>query len=246
MGKSLNFVGLFGLRPLQFFRVRETPLLFVYFEICHYNSSSTRFLPFSTSYKRQGPLSDHICTHMFCILLSPLTDMWAPYVRFFLDLQFLPFHQAVPAALAAAIPTHPPPPGWCGALELDGAELVAWPVELATGPAQSSRPGWRSSQRGRRGALAAWPAQSSRPGRRRARVSFFLAQDRDSDVLLEGWRKSWHVGSTCQWVEEFFFSNTVIHVHIRSAVWGPMSIRRRKWQESGRRRIVMANFKIDE
>jgi hypothetical protein len=140
--------GLFGLWPIQFFKVGETPLLFVYFEICHYNSYSTRFLPFSTSYRRRGPLSDRICTHMFCILLSPLADMWAPYVRFFLDLQFLPFHQA--AAVAAAIPTHPPSPGWRGALDLDGAELAAWPAEFTTGPARSSRPGRQSSRPGQR------------------------------------------------------------------------------------------------
>jgi hypothetical protein len=92
---------------------------------------------------------------MFCILLSPLADMRAPYVIFFLGLQLLPFHLAVPAAAAAAIPTHPPPPGWRGALDLDGAELAARPAELVTGPAQSLRPVRRSSRPRRRGALAA-------------------------------------------------------------------------------------------
>jgi hypothetical protein len=34
-------ITIFGLRSLQFFRVGETPILFVYFEISHYHSSST-------------------------------------------------------------------------------------------------------------------------------------------------------------------------------------------------------------
>jgi hypothetical protein len=77
---------LFGYRPLQFSKLGETLLLFVYFEICHYNFSSTRFLPFSTSYRPWGPLSHYICTHMFRMPPSPLADMWAPQVRFFLNL----------------------------------------------------------------------------------------------------------------------------------------------------------------
>jgi hypothetical protein len=76
-----------GSKPLQFSGVGETSLLFVYFEIWHYNSSSTRFLPFSTSSNRRVPLSEHICTHMFRIVPSSLADMWAPHVSFFLNLQ---------------------------------------------------------------------------------------------------------------------------------------------------------------
>jgi hypothetical protein len=33
------------------------------------------------------PLSERICTHMFRIVPSSLTDMWAPHVSFFLNLQ---------------------------------------------------------------------------------------------------------------------------------------------------------------
>jgi hypothetical protein len=80
------FLGLFGSKPLQFSRVGEMPLLFVYFEICHYNSSSTQFLPFYTSSRRRAPLSDRICTQMFRMVPFPLIDMSPPHVSFVLNL----------------------------------------------------------------------------------------------------------------------------------------------------------------
>jgi hypothetical protein len=56
--------GLFGSNPLQILRVGDTPLLFVYFEICHCNSSFTLYSPFSTSSKCWPPVSDRICVHI--------------------------------------------------------------------------------------------------------------------------------------------------------------------------------------
>jgi hypothetical protein len=67
------FLGLFGWRSLQFLRFGETPLLFKYFEICHYNSSST--------------WHNCICTHTFCIVPSSLADIWTPHVSSFFNLR---------------------------------------------------------------------------------------------------------------------------------------------------------------
>jgi len=70
------------------------PLQFSYSEICHYNSSYIRILPFYTSFTCLGPLSDRICVRIFrmdenttAALLPPLNDVRAPLVRFFFNLR---------------------------------------------------------------------------------------------------------------------------------------------------------------
>jgi hypothetical protein len=45
---------------------------------------------------------------------------------------------------------------------------------------------------------------------------------------------------------DLFFPNMVICIKIRPDVWAWMVGRCRKWQKSGRRRIAMANFRMDE
>lgn len=56
------------------------PLQFIYSETCHYNSSSTRSLPFSMSSECLGPLSHRICVRSFHMdkntLVAPLVDVW--------------------------------------------------------------------------------------------------------------------------------------------------------------------------
>jgi hypothetical protein len=103
--KSIFSKGLFGFKPLQFFRVGETPLLFVYFEIFHCNSSSPWFSPFSTSSKRWAPVSDRICAHMFRMVPSPLADMWAPQFSFFLNLHLSRAVRGWGGARAATAPS---------------------------------------------------------------------------------------------------------------------------------------------
>ena len=85
-----EFFKVFLFLPLQFFNFGEMPLQFSYSEICHYNSSYIRILPFYTSFTCLGPLSDRICVRIFrmdenttAALLPPLNDVRAPLVRFF-------------------------------------------------------------------------------------------------------------------------------------------------------------------
>jgi hypothetical protein len=59
----------------------------MYFEICHYNSSSTGSLPFCTSFVRWGPLSDRICIRILRMDIYPLDDMRAPHISFTFNLQ---------------------------------------------------------------------------------------------------------------------------------------------------------------
>ena len=89
-----EFFKVFLFLPLQFFNFGEMPLQFSYSEICHYNSSYIRILPFYTSFTCLGPLSDRICVRIFrmdenttAALLPPLNDVRAPLVRFFFNLR---------------------------------------------------------------------------------------------------------------------------------------------------------------
>jgi hypothetical protein len=70
------------------------PLQFSYFEICHYNFSYIRILPFYTYFMCLGPLSECIHVHIFRMhenthsaSLPPLNDVWTPLVTFFFYLQ---------------------------------------------------------------------------------------------------------------------------------------------------------------
>jgi hypothetical protein len=150
-----------------------------------------------------------------------------------------------------------------------GADLAAWPAEFAIGPARSSRPrrrgalaAWpaRSSRPGRR---------SSRPGRRRARGLAGGVRDL-AGAKLAAWPSELAIGPTrisrfclaqdrptltCCWKVEadmwgphvsesrrFFFSNTVIHVHIRYVVWAPTSLRRPNCNDKFQNRRIVMTF----
>jgi len=77
--------------PLQFFNFWDMPLLFTYFEICHYNSSLFLIVPFYTYSRLMDPLAD-LCifvwpkTHLL-LLSFQLADMWGPHVSFFINLR---------------------------------------------------------------------------------------------------------------------------------------------------------------
>ena len=60
--------------PLQFFKFRELPLLFVYLEPCHYYFISTRLVPFCTLDAALGPHADHTRHILLLWQLKPSRD----------------------------------------------------------------------------------------------------------------------------------------------------------------------------
>ena len=60
--------------PLQFFKFRELPLLFVYLEPCHYYFISTRLVPFCTLDAALGPHADR--TRHILLLRAHLQTVW--------------------------------------------------------------------------------------------------------------------------------------------------------------------------
>jgi len=72
--KTLFILGLIRSMPLQFFKFRELPLLFVYLEPCHYYFISTRLVPFCTLDAALGPHADH--TRRILLLRAHLQTVW--------------------------------------------------------------------------------------------------------------------------------------------------------------------------
>jgi hypothetical protein len=68
---------LFGLRPLQFLRFGETPLLFTYFEICHDNFCLPQICHGIRMKTTRTQLQVYTKMCMSLYLRSPINDMWA-------------------------------------------------------------------------------------------------------------------------------------------------------------------------
>ena len=60
--------------PLQFFKFRELPLLFLYLEPCHYYFISTRLVPFYTLDAALGPHADRTRRILLLWRLKPSRD----------------------------------------------------------------------------------------------------------------------------------------------------------------------------
>ena len=88
---------------------RAGPLQFSYFEICHYNFSYIRILPFYTYFTCLGPLSACIHVHIFRMdentHATSLPDVWTPLIRFFFNLQL----RGRPPRRVPALPRRPLP-----------------------------------------------------------------------------------------------------------------------------------------
>ena len=76
----------------------ETPLLFVYFEACHYNSMFPTKMPLNMYGHSLGPAAS---IYKDVYFISPITDTWAPHVIFF----FLSLSLSL--WLSLSIPTRP-------------------------------------------------------------------------------------------------------------------------------------------
>ena len=142
----------------------ETPLLFVYFEVCHYNSSFPTNMPQNTYGHGLGPAADVYEDVYFIVAsLSPITNTWAAHVIFFflLSSPHLPLLSVAMAMASSSSSTRPSSSSRTrpsGARGLGGSRLNAGaPLLLVSPPARSSR----SRSRARPPAPTPWPVAPS-------------------------------------------------------------------------------------